>query len=150
MFRGGDLERRGLGIGGYEVDREGTVWSRGMPLNPVRGTWVSIAGERRYVCYLVARAFVPNPEGRPFVRHRNGDPRDNRAENLEWSEVKEEPRRGRKPALRQIGMFDGDGNLVARFWNVPEAALAAGLRTSAVRDALRRKGKCGGWTWMYL
>ena len=33
---------------------------------------------------LVARAFVPNPEGYRYVRHKDGDRMNCRADNLEW------------------------------------------------------------------
>lgn len=38
----------------------------------------------RPVHKLVAEAFVPNPEGKKNIRHKDGDIRNNQADNLEW------------------------------------------------------------------
>ena len=136
----------------YSVREDGTVLSNGMALTPVRGEWVSLGGERRYVSYLVARAFVPNMEGRKYVVHKNGDRTDNRAENLEWSDEKEVGgRRGPKSRLCAFGQFDVDGTMIQRFVTVKDAAAATGLDPHAIRAALQRhNGKSGKWNWMYL
>lgn len=37
-----------------------------------------------YIHRLVARAFIPNPNNYPYVRHLDDDPRNNHADNLDW------------------------------------------------------------------
>lgn len=137
--------------GRYSVGDDGVVFSDGMPLKAVGGTWVSIYGQRRSVAYLVARAFVPNAEGRPWVRHKNGDPADNRAENLEWCDEKETGRkRGRKASARRFGQYRWDGELVNVWYSVREASDATGVSVEKIWAALRRRGRSGGWRWMWF
>lgn len=43
----------------------------------------------RMVHQIIATVFIPNPDEKPFVDHKNTDTADNRVENLQWSTYSE-------------------------------------------------------------
>lgn len=47
-------------------------------------------GRNYYIHVLLATAFIPNPERKPQINHRNGQKSDNRLENLEWVTLSEQ------------------------------------------------------------
>ncbi|WP_202412725.1 HNH endonuclease [Duganella lactea] len=84
----------------YKVSRDGRVMlsagSKVTVLKPTlypEGLKVKLRGGTRegefYVHDLVAEVFLPNPNKLPAVRHRDGNVRNNRVENLQWVRIEE-------------------------------------------------------------
>src|SRR5690606_5298725 len=148
------------------VDRRGRPWP-GKLLKPGRTgkgkgyLTVQIERKNRKVHRLVAEAFLPADPLRPCVNHKNGNPHDNRVENLEWCTNQENAehawahlgRRARYAELRAKGLRRPGGHpgkhgsahhssipIVAfspcgeikRYESASDAARSLGLRSDAV------------------
>lgn len=95
---------------------------------------------------LVAKAFIPEEEGRPFVNHINGIKTDNRVRNLEWCSQSENMYHGHyhlgqgiphKPILQLL-----NGVEVAKFRGINHIKKKLGARISGrVHNYLRGRSK---------
>lgn len=128
-----------------------------------------------YVHRLVAKAFIPNPDGKRYINHKDENKENNRANNLEWCTARENVNWGTaksrilvakmkksvvKPKVRldklsKAKFVRGEKDGVVKVWgSISEAAESIGCSPSSVSMAAKEKyerhGTARGWKIRYL
>lgn len=115
--------------------------------------------ENRFVHRLVARAFVPGYFDGADVNHKDEDKTNNRADNLEWCNRQYNINYGtgkwrrHKFNERAVEQLTIDGQHVASYKNISDAARAVGCDPSTISGVCRGKPKCKtakGYRWRYI
>lgn len=121
------------------------------------GLWRKQNGAKTFLVHrLVAKAFVPNPNGYKEVNHKDEDKLNNCSDNLEWC-TREYNMSYRNARVRQgiscstpVQQFTVDGIYIATYVSIPIAAKINNLDESSIHKCCNMKRKyVGGYSWKY-
>lgn len=149
--------------GRYAITSCGKVWSykRKKYLKPMKDkdgylyVNIRIDGKQKNfkIHRLVAEAYIPNPDGKPQVNHKNEVKTDNYINNLEWATAKENINYGthneRISDRRKKPVFCLELNRVF------DSAKTAGnelniCSANITKCCMGNRKTCGGYHWQYV
>lgn len=117
---------------------------------------------------LVGIAFIPNPDYKPTINHKKGDPADNRAIMLEWATYTENRQHALKMGLASTGylvklgsinakeaskkviQMANNGIVLARYNSAHHAKSSTGIDQGSISKVCNgKRQKAGGYKWKF-
>lgn len=177
-----DMKKDVIGFVNYFVTDEGKIFSKNYhregrisELKPrTKGTGYPYVTLRKNgknftktVHRIVAEAFIPNPDNKATVNHKNGNKQDNRLENLEWATQSENVKHSYDVLKRPVnknwqGKFGKDnpksclvlqikaGNIIKEFFGLHEAERQTGVSRVSIKLVCQgKRNQAGGYQWQY-
>ena len=152
-----------IGISRYSVSVMGTLRNdstgRLLGVNPADSGYhrVSLQADNNSkintcIHVLVAKMFIPNPDGKPSVDHINRDRSDNNPKNLRWSTLSEQSynRKSHTRSGRPIYQLSTDGEIIKRWEKIKDAESVLSIGNSNITACAKGTYKtAGGYIWKY-
>lgn len=150
------------GYNNYYVSRDGRVYgkSKRQFLKPNLGDgypkimlYENVKPKHKYIHVLVAELFIPNPDKKKVVNHKDGNKMNNHVNNLEWATHSENTMHAHQTGLinvfKKITIRTDDDGIETEYGSLKEAASQNDISKSTISCAIKRTGSCGGYRWKY-
>jgi hypothetical protein len=150
----------------YTISKDGKVYSRkrNKLVKPMQKNYLQIKLYNKsksvlYVHKIVAEVYIPNPENKSLVNHKDGNKHNNHILNLEWVTYKENSQHAcdtglcPKPKGKAVIQLDPDtGEEIDRFDFLQEAGKKVGLKSGdTIKLVCEGKRKiAGGYRWKWV
>lgn len=120
--------------------------------------YFSFNGVKRelYAHRMVAQTFIPNPENKECVNHKDGNKLNNNINNLEWVTKAENNRHARdtglNPLYKKVYCYDKNKNLIAIYDSLRSASQLTGFSENTIANCASAKNKtlACGYYWNYV
>lgn len=134
-----------------DIEEDGTVYgARGKPLKHKLhyGYYKVRLKDGWYPVHrLLAMKFIPQPEGKTQVNHKDGNKLNNSLDNLEWVTQAENLHHAMDTGLHAWGRSAVKTDTGKVFASQAEAARELGTSQGNICRAIKTKGKCAGYYW---
>lgn len=119
---------------------------------------------------MVAKAFISNPENKPYVNHIDGNKQNNKVDNLEWctpsennshafriglkviteKQRKQSSINGKVNCSKKVIQYDLNNNFIKEWESLSGASNKLKLNRGNIGTCCRRnKGTVGGYIWKF-
>ena len=148
------------------VDSRST-WTKVQPyISKTNGGYVMVSlvhkgvTKQKRVHRLMCEAFIPNPENKPYVNHKDGDKTNYQLDNLEWVTAQENSIHASDTGLNDNAyaatskpvnqLHKQTGELINEFSSIGEAAKCIGIAWQNIASVCKGNRKsAGGFAWGY-
>jgi hypothetical protein len=115
---------------------------------------VRLLNKSFYVHRLVAVTFIPNPNNKPFVNHKDGNKSNNILNNLEWVTAAENTKHANeilkvKKFTKKILQFDLENKYISTYNSMKETAEKNNINRELLYIACKKSKPLNNFLWKY-